>query len=102
MPRVCAEEALYSRSVSELFVHWQEPARQTVRALAATPAYEQSQRARYKVEALFAELKQQMRLRRVRLRRIWNVAEQFLLAATAQNSKPDYFAVTRVVVDEAF
>jgi transposase len=70
-----------------LFVHWQEPARQTVRALAGTPAYKQSQRARYKVEALFAELKQQMCLRRVRLRRRWNVAEQFLLAATAQNLK---------------
>ena len=70
-----------------LFVHWQEPARQTVRALAGTPAYKQSQRERYKVEALFAELKQQMRLRRVRLRRTWNVAEQFLLAATAQNLK---------------
>ena len=70
-----------------LFVHWEEPARQTVRALAGTPAYKQSQRARYKVEALFAELKQQMRLRRVRLRRTWNVAEQFLLAATAQNLK---------------
>jgi len=48
-----------------------------VRALAGTPAYKQSQRARYKVEALFAELKQQMCLRRVRLRRTWNVAEQF-------------------------
>ena len=70
-----------------LFVHWEEPARQTVRTLAGTPAYKQSQRARYKVEALFAELKQQMRLRRVRLRRTWNVAEQFLLAATAQNLK---------------
>ena len=58
-----------------------------MRALAGTPAYEQSQRSRYKVEALFAELKQQMRLRRVRLRRTWNVAEQFLLAATAQNLK---------------
>ena len=34
-----------------------------------------------------AELKQQMGLRRVRLRRTWNVAEQFLLAATAQNLK---------------
>ena len=58
-----------------------------MRALAGTPAYKQSQRARYKVEALFAELKQQMRLRRVRLRRTWNVAEQFMLAATAQNLK---------------
>jgi hypothetical protein len=52
-----------------LFVHWQEPARQAVRALAETPEYKHSQRARYKVEALFAELKQQIKLRRVRLRR---------------------------------
>ncbi|MFY9583976.1 MAG: transposase [Candidatus Acidiferrales bacterium] len=70
-----------------LFVHAQEPARQIVRTLAGTPAYKSSQRARYKVEALFAELKQQIRLRRVRLRRLWNVAEQFHLAATAQNLK---------------
>jgi len=70
-----------------LFVHWQEPARQAVRALAGTPEYKHSQRARYKVEALFAELKQQIKLRRVRLRRLWNVAEQFHLAATAQNLK---------------
>jgi len=68
-------------------VHAQEPARQIVRTLAGTPAYKSSQRARYKVEALFAELKQQIRLRRVRLRRLWNVAEQFHLAATAQNLK---------------
>lgn len=70
-----------------LFVHGQEPARQKVRALAGTPAYQCSRRARYKIEALFAELKQQIRLHRVRLRRLWNVAEQFHLAATAQNLK---------------
>ena len=71
----------------KLFVHWHEPARQAVRALAGTPAYERSRRARYKIEALFAELKQRMRIGRVRLRRLWNVGEQFLLAATAQNMK---------------
>jgi IS5 family transposase len=70
-----------------LFVHWHEPARQAVRALVGTPAYEHSRRARYRIEALFAELKQRMRLPRVRLRRLWNVSEQFLLAATAQNVK---------------
>jgi len=74
-------------AVRKLFVHWQEPARQVVRALVGTAAYIRSQRTRYKIEALFAELKQQIRLRRVRLRRLWNVAEQFLLAATAQNLK---------------
>ena len=71
----------------KLFVHWHEPARQAVRALAGTPAYERSRRARYKIEALFAELKQRMRIGRVRLRRLRNVGEQFLLAATAQNLK---------------
>jgi transposase len=71
----------------KLFVHWHEPDRQAVRALAGTPAYERSRRARYKIEALFAELKQRMRIGRVRLRRLWNVGEQFLLAATAQNLK---------------
>jgi transposase len=70
-----------------LFVHGQESARQAARTLAGTPAYERSQRARYKIEALFAELKQRLRMQRVRLRRLWNVSEQFLLAATAQNLK---------------
>ena len=70
-----------------LFVHEQESVRQTVRALRGTPAYERSHRARYKIEALFAELKQRVGLGRVRLRRLWNVGEQFLLAATAQNLK---------------
>lgn len=71
----------------KLFVHWYEPIRETVRKLVGTPAYDRSQRSRYKIEALFGELKQQMRLRRTRLRRLWNVREQFLLAATAQNLK---------------
>jgi len=71
----------------KISVHWYEPARQAVRALVGTPAYERSRRARYKIEALFAELKQRLRLGRVRLRRLWNVSEQFLLAATAQNLK---------------
>jgi transposase len=71
----------------KLFIHLDEPARQVARTLANTPAYERSRRTRYRIEALFAELKQRMRLQRVRLRRLWNVSEQFLLAATAQNLK---------------
>jgi transposase len=71
----------------KLFIHWDEPAREVARALVGTPGYERSRRTRYKIEALFAELKQPMCLRRVRLRRLWNVAEQFLMAATAQNLK---------------
>ena len=70
-----------------LVVHWHESAREVVRALTGTPAYNRSQRARYKIEALFAERKHRMGLRRVRLRRLRNVAEQFFLAATAQNLK---------------
>jgi len=86
--RGCPQKQLCTPGLfRKLFVHWQEPARQAVHALAGTPEYKHSQRARYKVEALFAELKQQVKLRRVRLRRLWNVAEQFHLAATAQNLK---------------
>jgi hypothetical protein len=42
---------------------------------------------RKKVEALFAELKHQIGLRRLRLRRLKFVPEQFFLAAAAQNIK---------------
>ncbi len=44
-------------------------------------------RQRKKVEALFAELKNQIGLRRLRLRRLKFVREQFFLAAAAQNIK---------------
>ena len=70
-----------------LFVHWHEAARQKARDLVRTPEYARSRRERNKVEALFSELKLRVGLRRVRLRRLWNVAEQFYLAATAQNLK---------------
>jgi len=74
-------------STRRIFVHWHEPARQTARELALTPAYARSKRERNKIEALFSELKLRVGLRRVRLRRLWNVSEQFYLAATAQNLK---------------
>jgi hypothetical protein len=44
-------------------------------------------RKRRKVEALFSELKNRIGLRRLRLRRIKFVREQFYLAAVAQNLK---------------
>ena len=78
---------MHARPVSQDLRALVRTARQAVRALVGTPAYERSRRARYKIEALFAELKQRLRLGRVRLRRLWNVSEQFLLAATAQNLK---------------
>ncbi len=52
-----------SGAFRKLFVHWEEPARERVRALVDTPAYERSRRDRYKVEAQFAELKQRLRAR---------------------------------------
>ena len=70
-----------------LAIHMHEPARQRARELAATPAFAQAQRQRKKVEALFAELKNQIGLRRLRLRRMKFVREQFFLAAAAQNMK---------------
>jgi transposase len=70
-----------------LVIHQNEPARQRARELANTPEFAQAQRQRKKVEALFAELKNQIGLRRLRLRRLKFVREQFFLAAAAQNIK---------------
>ena len=70
-----------------LVIHQHEPARQHARELANTPAFAAAQRQRKKVEALFAELKNQIGLRRLRLRRLKFVREQFFLAAAAQNLK---------------
>ena len=59
----------------------------TSQELATTPAFAHAQRQGKKVEALFAELKNQIGLRRLRLRRMKFVREQFFLAAVAQNIK---------------
>jgi hypothetical protein len=68
-------------------IHMDEPARQRARELANRPEFAKAQRERKKVEALFAELKNQIGLRRLRLRRLRFVREQFFLAAVAQNIK---------------
>jgi len=73
-----------SAAFRSLNIHQHEPARQHARELANTPEFVQAQRQRKKVEALFAELKNQIGLRRLRLRRMKFVREQFLLAAAAQ------------------
>ena len=70
-----------------LVIHQHEPARQRARELANTDDFVVAQRQRKKVEALFAELKNQIGLRRLRLRRLKFVREQFFLAAAAQNIK---------------
>jgi transposase len=84
----CAQKAQCTRSpLKYLAIHIHEPARQRARDLANTPGFANAQRHRKKVEALFAELKNQIGLRRLRLRRLKFVREQFFLAAAAQNIK---------------
>ncbi len=76
-----------SGKARKLGVSWYEAARDRARALVDSPAFVNSLSASSKVEALFSELKQRIRLSRLKLRRMRLVAEQFLLAATAQNLK---------------
>src|ERR1035438_6419381 len=84
----CAQKAQCTTSpLKYLAIHVHEPARQRARDLANTPGFASAQRQRKKVEALFAELKNQIGLRRLRLRRMKFVREQFFLAAAAQNIK---------------
>jgi len=86
--RECSQKSCCTRGkYRTLAIHTCEPARQRAHALAQTPAFAIAQRARRKVEALFAELKNYIGLRRLRLRRMRFVREQFYLAATAQNLK---------------
>jgi hypothetical protein len=76
-----------SAAFRSLIIHQNESARQRARELANTEEFAKAQRQRKKVEALFAELKNQIGLRRLRLRRLKFVREQFFLAAVAQNIK---------------
>ena len=46
-----------------------------------------ARRARNKIEALFSELRNQIRLRKLRLHGLPRAGEQFILAATVQNIK---------------
>ena len=86
--RECSQKSHCTRGkYRTIAIHTCEPARQRAHARAQTPAFAVSQRARRKVEALFAELKNYIGLRRLRLRRMRFVREQFYLAATAQNLK---------------
>ena len=90
-PKKCGPCSLRTQCTSAAFrgliIHQNEPARQRARELINTPEFAKAQRQRKKVEALFAELKNQIGLRRLRLRRLKFVREQFFLAAVAQNIK---------------
>jgi hypothetical protein len=76
-----------SISNTKCAIHTCEAARQKADEIAKTPEFAVALRQRRKVEALFAELKNYIGLRRLRLRRMRFVREQFYLAATAQNLK---------------
>jgi Transposase DDE domain len=62
-----------------------QDARDFVRSLAGTPAFEQSRHERKRIEMLFAHLKRILKLGRLRLRGPRGAQDEFLLAATAQN-----------------
>jgi Transposase DDE domain len=62
-----------------------EDARDVVRALAKTEAFEQSRRERKKVEMCFAHMKRIFKLDRLRLRGLSGAKDEVLLTATAQN-----------------
>jgi len=61
-----------------------EPARDGARAIAKTEAYKQSRKDRRKVEMVFAHLKRNLKLDRLRLRGLSGAKDELLLAATAQ------------------
>ena len=75
---VTGSARIVSRSVHE-------DAREHVRQIAGTPAFRQSARERRKIEMLFAHLKRNLGLRRLRLRGLSGAGDEFLLAATALN-----------------
>ncbi len=70
-----------------LKINWYEDVREHVRKLSQTPEFAVARRARNKIEALFSELRNQIRLRKLRLRGLPRAGEQFLLAASVQNIK---------------
>jgi hypothetical protein len=88
--RDCAHKPACTPSATRrtLRVNWYEDVREHVRQLSQTPEYATARRARNKIEALFSELRNQIHLRKLRLRGLPRAGEQFILAATVQNIKP--------------
>ena len=87
--RDCSACALKNNCTSDqcrmLSISVHEKAREHARKLATTDAFRTSLRQRKKVEMLFAHLKRNLGLRRLRLRGLSGAKDEFLLAATAQN-----------------
>ena len=86
--RGCTQKPQCTRGKYRIIsVHVCEAARQKAYQVAKTPEFAIALKKRRKVEALFSELKNRIGLRRLRLRRLKFVREQFYLAAAAQNLK---------------
>jgi transposase len=86
--RLCPRKAeCTSGPARRVLRHWDEEVRETVKALAQTESFARSRRERQKVEMRFAHLKQHLGLRRLKLRGLKGAAEEFTLAAAAQNLK---------------
>jgi len=86
--RECSQKEQCTRGKYRMIaIHVCEAARQKAYQVAKTPEFRVAARKRRKVEALFSELKNQIGLRKLRLRRLKFVREQFYLAAVAQNLK---------------
>jgi len=64
-----------------------EHARDYVRALEGTPAFEKSRNQRKKIEMRFAHLKTHHRFERMRLRGLSGAGDEFHLTAIVQNLK---------------
>ncbi len=79
-PRCCPNTP--SRKIARS-IH--EHARDVARKIATTPEYQTSRRERKKVEMLFAHLKSILKLDRLRLHGLTGAADEFTLAAIAQN-----------------
>ena len=73
------------RGATAVWRDFHEDARDVVRALAKTEAFEQSRRERKKIEMCFAHMKRIFKLDRLRLRGLSGVRDEVLLTATAQN-----------------
>ncbi len=76
-PYMWTRDSIRRKRYRYLAIHTYESARQHARELANTAEFAQAHWQRKKLEALFAELKNQIGLRRLRLRRLKFVREQF-------------------------
>lgn len=85
----------------EVLIHWDREALQWAESLRKTRAYKENYHLRKRIESLFGEAKEQMGLRRARLRGREHVSEQCIMTAMAQNIKRIVNAVNTQPLSEA-